>query len=86
MPRILYNRSYKSISNQARRALDAAKVGKKPGKCFTYFHKPSKTLLIGTPYSLGAALECKTVKLLAQLVGHRADFVAPIAMPRGVVR
>ena len=83
MPKILYNRSYRKISNQARRALDAAKVGKKPGKCFIHFDHDSRTLLVGTPYNLGAALECKTVALMARLVGDRADFVAPIAMPRG---
>lgn len=84
MPKIIYNRSYRRISNQARRALDAASRGKKPGKCFIHFDNPSRTLLIGTPYNIGAAVECKTVELLARLVGGRADFVAPIAMPRGV--
>ncbi|MEE8289731.1 MAG: hypothetical protein V3R25_10005 [Nitrosomonadaceae bacterium] len=82
MPKIIYNRSYRRISNQARRALDAAQIGKNPDKCFVHFDSASKTLLIGTPYNIGAAIECKTVQLLAQLVGSRADYVAPIAMPR----
>ena len=84
MPKFIYTRSYNRISNKARRALDAAQVGKKPDKCFTHYDRDSKTLLIGTPYDLGAAIECKTVELIARLAGKAPMFVAPIAMPRAV--
>lgn len=80
MPHVIYDLSYKRISNRARRALDKAAIGKKPGKCFTHFDHESKTLLIGTPYSMNVSKKGNTVARLTNLASGFADYVAPITM------
>lgn len=84
MCQIDYTKSIKKISNQDRKGLFNARLGKKPDRCFTYFNSATGSLYVGTPYNLPLHDQGNTVNKIQRMCSESVKVMIPVSMPRGV--
>ena len=85
MCQIDYTKSLQKISNKARQGLFKARLGKKPGRCFTHFDSDTGNLYVGTPYNLPVHDQGNTIQMIHRMCTASVKKMTPVSMPRMAV-